>query len=1275
MINIMKCKNCGSQNGVVDLHNGFYQCVACGAWIKKEGTGGNTACSIGYDHINNFDFTKAETTFDGILREDPCSRDALWGKLLARFGIVFLRGYGEAVSKPTFCFSKEDIGTARFTDQKEYKTLMELSGNDADSREIYQKKAKEIDNQLSDIKGDLAKKCDYDVFICVKIGTAVDDNAPHTNQRTKDYEIAREIYNDLTAKGLKVFCSEISRRGQIEYDKEIWSAMLRSRKILVIGTRRDYLMSCWVRSEWKRWIYLIERGKRSRDTFVSYIPDDNWQDIRPLEWDTYRINIWKKEDYRKMIKQLCEGDSVAKQTSASGTSDTFEDMVKNLRGLIIAGDWEEAEKALSKIPDNIKGRAEIQLLKIRYESLNFTEHDKIDHDKWNHVLTVAKKEKLNLKKNFEVIDYNKALKAWKKDESKRKKIENNNRLAAEKVQRTKEKNYLNEKRAAHKKAKENLRGHLSVKPIVITIVIILILATGVGAFFMFNNGEAVCIFHNWDSGVTTLAPTHTAKGSLTYTCTKCGKTKTKELAALPEHTWDEGKITKEPTTAEAGIKTYTCIECGAATTEEIAALCRHIWDEGKITKEPTTTETGIKTYTCFVCGETKTEELSALCEHTWNEGKITKEPTTTETGIKTYTCTKCGETKTETMEKLIGGSCGENLIWIFDEKNGILTVSGIGAMDDFGQESICGYLYKSEITKIVLENGVTNIGNAAFAELSNLTDVVIPDSVTIIGESAFENCNRLESVTIPSSVKSIGQKAFYSCKNLLNITIPGSVKSIGDYAFYWCKNLATVTIQNGVESIGVFAFSFCDRLEGVTIPSSVKNIGQKAFYSCNNLTTVTIQNGVESIGDSAFWGCDNLLNITIPDSVKNIGDSAFNSCNNLATVTIQNGVESIGVAAFSECENLLNITIPDSVTNIGASAFSRCDSLMSVVIGRSVTEIGNDAFFSCDRLTEIYNRSALNITIGKGDNGEIGYYAKAVYTEPYKSRLMTDADGFVKYVYDGKVWLINYLGKDSDITVPADVTHINRYAFYKKTIKSVSLGENIVSIDFYSFGYCDLLESIKIPKNVEKINDFSFSNCTALKAISVDSANKKFSSLDGNLYSKDKKTFILYAPGKKDSSFVIPDGVTAIGTGAFYGHYELKSVTIPNGVTRIGGYAFEFCSSITSIILPDSVTTIDRSAFEFCSSITSVTIPDSVTKIDEWAFKYCSSLTSITIPANVSYIGEDAFSGCDKLTSVTFKNTNGWSAGSDPVNSYVLFDPAKAAELLKKGYVWTRTAQ
>lgn len=1192
MINIMKCKNCGSQNGVVDLHNGFYQCVACGAWIKKEGTGGNTACSIGYDHINNFDFTKAETTFDGILREDPCSRDALWGKLLARFGIVFLRGYGEAVSKPTFCFSKEDIGTARFTDQKEYKTLMELSRNDADSREIYQKKAKEIDNQLSDIKGDLAKKCDYDVFICVKIGTAVDDNAPHTNQRTKDYEIAREIYNDLTAKGLKVFCSEISRRGQIEYDKEIWSAMLRSRKILVIGTRRDYLMSCWVRSEWKRWIYLIERGKRSRDTFVSYIPDDNWQDIRPLEWDTYRINIWKKEDYRKMIKQLCEGDSVAKQTSAPGTSDTFEDMVKNLRGLIIAGDWEEAEKALSKIPDNIKGRAEIQLLKIRYESLNFTEHGKIDHDKWNHVLTVAKKEKLNLKKNFEVIDYNEALKAWRKDAPKRKKQEKINKKRNE---------YLD---LAEKRYKEN-----------ITIQ-------------DFIRNSKTMTKESW-------------KQDFVRNC---------------EEIDEKGKKKSRRTTIIYSILIAILIGMTAYSFLSEKEFFYYLISRNKLVF--TSNGDGTCSVSTGVYGYEKAELV--IPENSPKGDRVTEIASNAFFGHINLTSITIPDSVTKIGEKAFA-SC-KNV-------TGITIPESVTSIGDYAFEKC------ENLAEVTILGSVTYMGDNAFYHCSNLSTVVIQDGTTVIGDNAFYYCFDLANITIPESVTYIGDSAFHGCDNLLNITIPGSVKSIGDYAFGSCDNLTTVTIQDGVESIGNSAFWGCNNLLNIAISGSVKSIGSSAFKECENLSIVTIQDGVESIGMSAFEACAKLKSITIPGSVTDINYYVFKDCASLSGLIISNGVKNIKSSAFESCGSLSSVTIPDSVTNIGASAFRNCNNLMSVVIGSSVTEIGNDAFFSCDRLTEIYNRSALNITIGKGDNGEIGYYAKAVYTEPYKSRLMTDGDGFVKYVYDGKVWLINYLGKDADITVPADVTHINRYAFYKKAIKSVSLGENIVSIGFYSFGFCNLLESIEIPKNVEEINDFSFSNCTALKAISVDSANKKFSSLDGNLYSKDKKTFILYAPGKKDSSFVIPDGVTAIGTGAFYGHYELKSVTIPNGVTRIGGYAFELCSSITSIILPDSVTTIDFSAFGHCSSLTSVTIPDSVTKIDEWAFKYCSSLTSITIPANVSYIGEDAFGGCDKLTSVTFKNTNGWSAGSDPVNSYVLFDPAKAAELLKKGYVWTRTAQ
>ena len=127
--------------------------------------------------------------------------------------------------------------------------------------------------------------------------------------------------------------------------------------------------------------------------------------------------------------------------------------------------------------------------------------------------------------------------------------------------------------------------------------------------------------------------------------------------------------------------------------------------------------------------------------------------------------------------------------------------------------------------------------------------------------------------------------------------------------------------------------------------------------------------------------------------------------------------------------------------------------------------------------------------------------------------------------------------------------------------------------------------------------------------------------------------------GSRVKSAMIADGVTSIGSCAFYNCRSLTSVTIPDSVTSIGYFAFSRCTSLNSVTIPNSVTSIGYSAFSDCTSLNSVTIPNSVTSIDNCAFERCTSLNSVTIPDSVTIIGWRAFSDCDNLTNVDYTGT------------------------------------
>ena len=263
--------------------------------------------------------------------------------------------------------------------------------------------------------------------------------------------------------------------------------------------------------------------------------------------------------------------------------------------------------------------------------------------------------------------------------------------------------------------------------------------------------------------------------------------------------------------------------------------------------------------------------------------------------------------------------------WKLDGRT--LTISGSGDMDNYSYRQSPWYPKCKEIYNIVIEQGVTSIGDASFQDCINVTSVIIPDGVVSIGNYAFLDCQYLKSVIIPNSVVSIGNSAFYNC-SLTSVTIPNSVTCIGKCAFWDC-HLNSVTIPNSMTSIGDDAFYGC-RIKSVTIPNSVTSIGNYAFFECKYLTTIDIPNSVTSIGKGAFAECKNLTSITLPNSITSISDGTFNSCTRLKTIVIPESVTSIGKDVFLDCKNIASLTCEAHVP-------PSCDNNCFVGVNKSVT--------------------------------------------------------------------------------------------------------------------------------------------------------------------------------------------------------------------------------------------------------------------------------------------------------------------------------------------------
>ena len=216
-----------------------------------------------------------------------------------------------------------------------------------------------------------------------------------------------------------------------------------------------------------------------------------------------------------------------------------------------------------------------------------------------------------------------------------------------------------------------------------------------------------------------------------------------------------------------------------------------------------------------------------------------------------------------------------NVTWSLN--NGVLTISGTGAMEDYSAQGSPWYASADSITSIVVQKGITRIGAHAFYGCSKAVSASIANTVTSIGNSAFYHCQKLESITIPSSVTSIDHHAFNSCYSLAKIQIPSSVNSIGNRLFMNCVGLTEVSLTNSLNVITEGMFSNCETLPFVEIPASVTTIGISAFSGCEVMKEIVLPTSVKSIGKLAFQDCYGLETVVIPASVTSIGENIFNA--------------------------------------------------------------------------------------------------------------------------------------------------------------------------------------------------------------------------------------------------------------------------------------------------------------------------------------------------------------------------------------------------------------
>ena len=495
-------------------------------------------------------------------------------------------------------------------------------------------------------------------------------------------------------------------------------------------------------------------------------------------------------------------------------------------------------------------------------------------------------------------------------------------------------------------------------------------------------------------------------------------------------------------------------------------------------------------------------------------------------------------------DALASGTCGKELTWSLSA-DGVLTVSGSGRMKDYSRTNDRTTMtapwsdFSGAIRKVIVEPGVTSIGECAFYNCKSITDISLPDGLTGIGFEAFYGCTALAGDLIfPDSLTSIGSAAFYDCTGLTGTLIfPASLTEILPSAFLGCTGLDKLVLFLGnapqeTEQVFVSGTTVYYRSGTSGWPSDSGWCGYPLKEVPGDTVAIGLC-GAEEGGEDLIWrlGQDGTLTVSGSGAMANYSGTTATPWSrysgSIYKVKVESGVTSIGSHAFDGFAAMTDVSLPDSLTSIGIRAFMNCTALSGeLVLPDGVRTIAEESFCGCSGLT-----GTLRIPSGVSE---------------IRSGAFMGCTGLSKLI------------------LPDTISTIRDCAFYECT----GLSELILPRPLFSatieeaafFGCTGLRGTLTIPKNV-CLQGGAFAGCTGITAFAAE--DYYFVDDSGALY--EDSTLCAFPAGAPLETYTVRDRTSIIGRSAFSGCRDLDTVIVPATVQRIDENAFGHMLQLRSV--------------------------------------------------------------------------------------------------------------